>query len=161
MRYFETAYYSFPLTIIIRQRKPDSYLGALPYRYYVRCRLLALYRIDSRCLLSELIIIEFEQPEGASIGGRNISSLRYILDSDTKKGPKSLVTAEMIESEKAGLDITVKKTMTVVISKQGENNVKVDIQINNETLEQVSTLKDLGQTITQDDKNEFEIKKNS
>ena len=35
---------------------------------------------------------------------------------------------------------------------------RANIQINYETLEQVSTFKYLGQTITQDDKNKFEIK---
>ena len=51
--------------------------------------------------------------------------------------------------------------MTVLISRKEENNIKMDIQINNETLEQVRTLRDLDQRTAQDDKNEFEIKKNS
>ena len=43
--------------------------------------------------------------------------------------------------------MNVKKTKTMVVSKQEGGNIKADIQIVNETLEQVITLKYLGQTV--------------
>ena len=113
-------------------------------------------------IYTELIFRQFEHLEGTSIGGRNISNLRYVDDtvlvSDTKEGLQSLVTAAKIESEKAGLGMNVKKTKTMIVSKQENVNIKADIQIDNETLEQVSTFKYLGQTITPDGKNDLEIK---
>ena len=69
-----------------------------------------------------------------------------------------MVTAAKIESEKAGLGMNVKKTKTMVVSKQEGDSIKADIKIENETLEQVNTFKYLGQTITPDGKNESEIK---
>ena len=113
-------------------------------------------------IYTELIFRQFEHLEGASIGGRNLSNLRYVDDtvlvSKTKEGLQTLVTAAKIESEKAGLGMNVKKTKTMVVSKQEGDSIKADIKIENETLEQVNTFKYLGQTITPDGKNESEIK---
>ena len=78
--------------------------------------------------------------------------------SNTKEGQQNLVTAPKIESEKAGLGMNVKKTKIMAETKQEEDNIKADIQLNNETLEQVSTFKYLGQAITQGGKKEYEIK---
>ena len=70
-----------------------------------------------------------------------------------------MVTAAKIEIERAGLGMNVKKTKTMVVSKQEGDNIKADmIQIVNETVEQTSTFKYLGQTITPYCKNESEIK---
>ena len=80
-----------------------------------------------------------------------------VLVSNTREGLQHLVTAAKIESEKAGLGMNVKKSKTMVVSKQDEDNIQADIKIDNETLEQVSTFKYLGQTITPDGKNETEI----
>ena len=113
-------------------------------------------------IFTELIFRQLVYLEDKSIGGRNMNNLRHVDDtvlvSDTKKGLRSLVTAAKIESEKAGLGMNVKNTKTMVVSKQEGDNIKADIQIDNETLEQVSTFKYLGQTITPDGKNESEIK---
>ena len=59
-------------------------------------------------------------------------------------------------SQKSGLDMNVKKTKTMVISRS--NNTKANITINNEELEQVDEFKYLGQTITSDAKTEKEIR---
>ena len=69
-----------------------------------------------------------------------------------------MVTAANIEVEKAGLGINVKKIKTMVVSNHKEDNINADIHVNNVTVEQFSTFKCLGQTITQDGKNEYEIK---
>ena len=96
-------------------------------------------------IYTELIFRQFEHLEGASIGGRNLSNLRYVDDtvlvSKTKEGLQTLVTAAKIESEKAGLGMNVKKTKTMVVSKQEGDSIKADIKIENETLEQVNTFK--------------------
>ena len=111
-------------------------------------------------IYTELIFRQFDHLKGTTIGGRNISNLRYVDDtvlvSDTKEGLQNLVTAAKIESEKAGLGMNVKKTKTMVVSRQ--DNIQADIKIGTETLEQVNTFKYLGQIITPDGKNENEIK---
>ena len=111
-------------------------------------------------IYTELIFRQFDELKGASVGGRNISNLRYVDDtvllSDTEECLQKLVTAAKEESEKAGLNMNVKKTKTMVISK--EEHVQTNIQINNETLEQVTSFKYLGQTITPDGRNDSEIK---
>ena len=111
-------------------------------------------------IYTELIFRQFEELKGTSIGGRNISNLRYVDDtvllSDTEEGLQKLVTEAKVESEKSGLGMNVKKTKTMVISK--EDDVQTNIQINNEKLEQVTSFKYLGQIITPDGRNESEIK---
>ena len=111
-------------------------------------------------IYTELIFRQFEDIKGTSIGGYDISNLRYVDDtvlvSNTEEGLQRLVTEASIESAKAGLGMNVKKTKTMVISKSPEE-AKTEIKINNETLEQVTTFKYLGQTITPDGKNEQEI----
>ena len=78
--------------------------------------------------------------------------LDTVLVSDSKDGLLELVTAAKIESEKAGLGMNVKKTKTMVVTKQDEN-IRANIKIDNKTLEQVNFLKYLGQTITPDGRN--------
>ena len=94
------------------------------------------------------------------MGGRNISNYvdHTVLVSDTAEGLHRFVTAAKIDSEKAGLDMNVKKTKTMVISKYQEDDIKASIQINNETLEQANTFKYIGRTIIQDGKHKFEKK---
>ena len=91
-------------------------------------------------IYTELIFRQFDELKGASVGGRNISNLRYVDDtvllSDTEECLQKLVTAAKEESEKAGLNMNVKKTKTMVISK--EEHVQTNIQINNESLKQVT-----------------------
>ena len=112
-------------------------------------------------IYTELIFRQFDHLKGTSIGGRNISNLRYVDDtvlvSDSREVLQELVTAAKIESEKAGLSMNVKKTKTMVVTKQDEN-IQANIKIENETLEQVDSFKYLGQTITPDGRNENEIK---
>ena len=60
-------------------------------------------------------------------------------------------------SEDMGLCMNVKKTKTMVISK--EETHSVDILVNNETLEQINSFTYLGQDITPDARNDTEIKK--
>ena len=80
--------------------------------------------------------------------------IRSVLVAETKEGLQTLVTAAKVESEKAGLGMNVKKTKTMVVSKQKGDSIKADIRIEIETLGQVNTFKYLGQTITPDGKNE-------
>ena len=111
-------------------------------------------------IYTELIFRQFENLKGTTIGGMNISNLRYVDDtvlvSDTKDGLQELVTEAKVESEKAGLGMNVKKTKTMVVSK--ESNIQANIMVDNEALEQVDNFKYLGQNITPDGKNEKEIK---
>ena len=111
-------------------------------------------------IYTELIFRQFEDLSGTSIGGRNISNLRYVDDTvlvaDSKEKLQELVNEAKIESEKFGLGMNTKKTKTMVVSK--ETGITADIKVENEPLEQVENFKYLGQNITPDGKNELEIK---
>ena len=59
-------------------------------------------------------------------------------------------------SEDMGLSMNVKKTKTMVISK--EENHRADILVNNEMLEQINSFTYLSQAITPDARNDTEKK---
>ena len=59
-------------------------------------------------------------------------------------------------SEEKGLSMNVRKTKTMVVSKN--KNVTANILVENEILEQVDIFKYLGQLITPDAKNEKEVR---
>ena len=69
---------------------------------------------------------------------------------------QSLTNNVKTNSQRSGLDMNVKKTKTMVMSR--DNNTKAKIIINSEELEQVEEFKYLGQTITADAKTENEIR---
>ena len=80
--------------------------------------------------------------EGINIHGQNINNLRYADDTallaNNPEKLQKVVTKVKEESGKAGLDMNVKKTKAMVLSKES-NGKKVNIKVNNEILEQVDT----------------------
>ena len=98
--------------------------------------------------------------EGISIHGQNINNLRYADDTalmaNKQDKLQKVVTKVEEESSKAGLDMNVKKTKTMVHSKEPEGK-KVDIKVNGVILEQVDTFKYLGTQIKDDLKTDKEI----
>ena len=95
-----------------------------------------------------------------SINGKNINNLRYaddtLLMAESKDDLQSLTDNIRHYSKESGLDMNVKKTKTMVISR--DTGTRANISIDNEELEQVEEFKYLGQTVTADAKTEKEIK---
>ena len=69
---------------------------------------------------------------------------------------QKVVTKVKEVSSKGGLDMNVKKTKTMINSKEPKGK-KVEIKVNGETLEQVDTFKYLGTQIKDDLKTDKEI----
>ena len=96
-----------------------------------------------------------------NIGGKNITNLRYADDTaliaELGQGLQLIVDVVKSESLKRGLKMNIKKTKTMVVSRDQVNR-KVDIKADGTTLEQVETFKYLGQTITSDGRSDTAIR---
>ena len=73
---------------------------------------------------------------GITIHGQNINNLRYADDTaliaDSHDKLQEIVSAVKIESSKAGLEMNVKKTKTMLISRDTESK-NIEIKADNET----------------------------
>ena len=92
----------------------------------------------------------------------NITNLRYADDTalivESAQGLQLIVDVVKSESLKRGLKMNIKKTKTMVISRD-QVNPKVDINVDGTTLElQVETFKYLRQTITSDGRSDTAIR---
>ena len=118
------------------------------------------------CILSPKLfnLYIFKQADklpGVSIGGKNITNLRFADDTgliaDSAQGLQLIVDVVNSDSLKRGLKMNIKKTKTMVISRDLANP-KVNIKVDGTTLEQVETFKYLGQTITSDGRSDTAIR---
>ena len=95
----------------------------------------------------EYIFKEADKLPGVNIGGKNITNLRYADDTaliaESAQGLQLIVDVVKSESLKRGLKMNIKKTKTMVVSRD-QVNPKVDIKVDGTTLEQVETFKYLG-----------------
>ena len=111
-------------------------------------------------IYTELIFRESQDLDGVKINGKNINNLRYaddtVLIAEDREDLQFLTDNVGLHSKEAGLDMNVKKTKTMVMSRNCAT--KANIIINNEELEQVDEFKYLGQTVTSDAKTEKEIR---
>ena len=107
-------------------------------------------------LFAEDIFKQADKLPGVSIDGKNITNLRYADDTaliaGSAQGLQLIVDVVKSESLKRGLKMNIKKTKTMVISRDPENP-KVDIKVDGTTLEQVETFEYLGRTLTPDQDN--------
>ena len=111
-------------------------------------------------IYTEFIFRESNEMEGISIHGQNINNLRYADDTalmaNKPEKLQKVVTKVKDESSKGGLDMNVKKTKTMVLSKDPKGK-QVEIKINGEILEQVDCFKYLGTQIKDDLKTDKEL----
>ena len=111
-------------------------------------------------IYTEFIFRETEELQGVHVNGINVNNVRYADDTalvtDNVNNLQAIVTEIKEQSSKAGLDMNIKKTKTMVIAKNP--GTKIDIKVDGETLEQVDKFKYLGATITEDGRSETEIK---
>ena len=110
---------------------------------------------------SELILRNLEQERGLKVGGHNITNIRYaddtILIAESEKDLQRLLDVVVRENDKRGLSLNYKKTECMVISKKG--GIPCSLQINNNQIEQATSVNYLGTTITDDARGEQEIKR--
>ena len=111
-------------------------------------------------LYTEFIFRESTELNGINMGGRNINNLRYaddtVLLTNNQFDLQNLVNTVKRGSEIKGLDMNVKKTKIMLMSKKPDN--RTNIEIDGKDLEQVEQFKYLGQQITEDGRSVNEIR---
>ena len=119
----------------------------------------------SPCLFNiytEKIFKQMEEMPGLNICGQIINNIRYaddtVLLADNEQELQNLIEQINNRSKMFGLDINIEKTKTMVISKTKEEK-SLNIRIDGENLEQVSSFVYLGHIITDDGRCEAEVKK--
>ena len=117
---------------------------------------------DLFAIYSEIILRNIYDLEGVKIGGTNYNNIRYaddtVLITDTEEKLQELVNRVRRESMNMGLNINLRKTEIMVISKAVETPV-CNITINNEPMQQTNAFNYLGTLITQDGRSTKEIER--
>jgi hypothetical protein len=100
---------------------------------------------------------------GLNINGTSINSLMYADDTvvlvESQEELQQVITKLNTLSNNFGLSLNIKKTKTIMINRENDQNIQVNIMINGESLESVQEYVYLGHTITSDGKCETEIRK--
>ena len=89
---------------------------------------------------AEMIIRELKDLEGIKVGGENVNNIRYADDTtlvaDSYEKLQNLIDALDRASQEKGLNINMKKTKVMVVTKE-KQSPKIDMKINNHSIEQV------------------------
>ena len=97
------------------------------------------------------------------MGGEEYSNLRYaddtVLIAETIEELQDLVNEVKERSLAKGLKMNVKKTKTMVIRRNIDEDCKIDISVDGKILEQVKQYLYLGHIITEDGRCETEIRR--
>ena len=115
-------------------------------------------------LYTEFIFRESNHLPGINIHGQNLNNIRYADDTallaNNEKKLQDIVTVVKEESSKKGLDMNIKKTKTMIISRNPSGK-KVNIKVDGQNLEQIDRMKYLGTLITEEIKTDLEIETRS
>ena len=110
-------------------------------------------------IYTEFIFRESNELPGVCIHGMNVNNLRYADDTaliaNDPQNLQDIVNKVKEESSKAGLDMNVKKTKTMVISRHKVDNFQ--IMVDGVPLEMVDIFKYLGTLIKDNGKTDAEI----
>ena len=113
-------------------------------------------------LYSEMILRNLGNIQGLTINGENFNNLRYaddtVLIAESEQQLQRLLNTVVLESEKMGLSLNVKKTECLVVSKKSLNP-KCNLISKGEHIKQITKFKYLGYIITSDGKCTNEIRK--
>ena len=113
-------------------------------------------------IYSEMILRNIEDFEGVNVGGYNCNNIRYaddtVLIASNKEDLQRMINVVTRESTSMGLSLNVKKSECMTISK---NKIPptCSVNINGESIKQVTRFNYLGFTITSDGRCDEEIKK--
>ena len=113
-------------------------------------------------IYTEFIFRQSNDLPGINIQGINVNNLRYADDTallaDDSDKLQDIVSKVQEESSKAGLEMNVKKTKTMIISRDSANK-KLEVRVNGEILQQVNRFIYLGTVVMDDIKTEKEIER--
>ena len=113
-------------------------------------------------LYTETIFRYISNMKGVTVGGRNINNLRYaddtVLLAENEADLQNLLNVVREKSTEYGLNMNVKKTKVMVISKK-DTIPRAHILLNGQCLDQVNQFTYLGQLITNDGYCDTEIRR--
>ncbi|GFR91494.1 endonuclease-reverse transcriptase [Elysia marginata] len=113
-------------------------------------------------LYNEYIFRTIDNIPGLSVGCININNLRYadgtVMLAENEDDLQKLVNIVKKESETCGLFINIRKTKTMVISRE-KVIPQIDIKIDGERVEHVANFTYLGHWITEDGRSDQEVKR--
>ena len=111
-------------------------------------------------IYTEFIFREIDELEGININGKNVNNIRYADDTAlmaiTESKLQVIVDEVKHHSSKGGLDMNVKKTKVMRVSKAPDETMT--IRVDDANLEQVRQFKYLGTQITEDARTETELR---
>ena len=117
---------------------------------------------DLFSLYSEKVLRGIKDMKGIKINGININNIRYaddtVLIADSEKELQNLVDKVEVESERLGLQLNVKKTYSMVITKKKKTPQCV-LKTKCGDVSQVESFVYLGSTLTSDGRSDTEIKR--
>ena len=115
-----------------------------------------LFNLYSEFMISEAL----EDTKGITFNGVDVTNLRYAddaaLTAESEKNLQSMMDKMNATCKAYGMAINIKKTKVMVVSQSGGETCKVTLE--NVVLEQVARYKYLGSWITENARNEDEIK---
>ena len=111
-------------------------------------------------IYTEFIFREVDELKGISINGKNLNNIRYADDTalmaDSEEKLQKIVDEVKHHSSKGGLEMNVKKTKVMLITRKPER--PIEIKVDDASLERVHMFKYLGTQITEDARTETELK---
>ncbi|GFR82178.1 endonuclease-reverse transcriptase [Elysia marginata] len=114
-------------------------------------------------IYTEFIFRKTSNFPGLNIGGKKFNNIRYaddtVLLTENSEALQLLAEAVNKNSNDAGLEMNVKKTKTMVITKFPPSSKATSIKIKGEEIEQVDSFKYLGQEVNDSNKQGEELKK--
>ena len=117
---------------------------------------------DLFSLYGEMIMRRIRECEGVRIGGQNVNNIRYaddtVLVADSEEKLQVMLNEIKEESERRGLNINIRKTECMVISKSLPVP-RINLRCGNQTVKQVDRFVYLGSMITEDARCEVEVKR--
>ena len=115
-------------------------------------------------LYTEFIFRESDDLPGITIHGQNLNNIRYADDTaliaDSEENLQEIVSHVKTESSKKGLDMNIKKTKVMIISRNPTGK-KIKIEVDGQYLEQIEKMKYLGTLITEEVKTDTELETRS
>ena len=114
---------------------------------------------DFFSIYSEMITRCLDKENGVSMNGVNLNNIRYadhtVLVDTTEKDLQNLLDVVNEKGRNFSMEMNVKKTKVLVISR--DQNIRVNLKLNGQVIEQVKCFKYLGSIITDDGKSQREV----
>ena len=113
-------------------------------------------------LYTEMVMKKISHIDGLRIGGLNVNNIRYADDTaivaDSEEQLQNLITVIADESRKFGLEINIRKTFCMTISKKSVSPM-CSLDIDGIKIKQAEKFEYLGSLVTSDAKSDQEIKR--